>query len=279
MKFSKYQGAGNDFLIVENRDGSIPEGVKRDLALRLCHRRFGVGGDGLLLIEPPEEGTARMRIFNPDGTEAEMCGNGLRCFVRYLYDRGEAPEEGVVIETLAGPKEAKPMVVGGLPYIQVRMGEPKVEDLDLRLPLEGEAFTVHWVDIGVPHAVLFVEDLDGIDVRRIGGFIRSHEHFPKGTNVDFLQQEGENRFSIRTYERGVEDETLACGTGVAAGGAVALLLGRADPQAPVEVKARGGKLWVTAEWEGDRIRELLLLGPAEPVFEGEIRMKISGLSL
>lgn len=271
MKFYKYHGAGNDFILIDNHQDEIEEGSKSKLAVKLCHRRFGIGGDGLLLLENSEEADARMRIFNPDGSEAEMCGNGIRCFAKHIYDHGIIRREELGIDTLGGIKKASLTIEKGrVTYVKVDMGRPRVNNLNLVIPVKGMEMEMAALEVGVPHAVLFVDDLPGVEVFELGREIRNNPLFPNGTNVNFLQRVGENRFRVRTYERGVEGETLACGTGICASGAAAVLLGLADADKPIEVEARGGKIFVEAVRAGGEIERVYVSGPAEFVFEGEI---------
>lgn len=264
MKFYKYQGAGNDFIIIDNRRGGISEGEKSELAKKLCDRRFGVGGDGLLFVEKSRGADARMRIFNPDGSEAEMCGNGIRCFAKHVYEKGIARKKEVSIETLAGIKKVRLTIESGrVAYVRAELGKPLLKALNQKIKIDDREIEVSVLEVGVPHVVVFVNDIDAVDVRSTGRTIRYNKQFPNGTNVNFLQEVGKNVFKVRTYERGVEDETLACGTGIGACGFAALLLSRADAGRAIELRARGGILFVEVEKEN-----VYLNGPAEFVFEG-----------
>ncbi|MFQ5887605.1 MAG: diaminopimelate epimerase [Candidatus Hydrothermarchaeales archaeon] len=239
MRFFKYHGAGNDFVLIDNLNLGIAEEDKSDLAVKLCDRRFGVGGDGLLLVEPSSIADARMRIFNPDGSEASMCGNGIRCFSKYLYDHDIAKKETLKIETKAGLKEALLTVENGVvTYVRVDMGKPLFEREDIpaegsgrlinhRMDVDGRNVVVNGVNTGVPHLVIFSDNVEDEEVKKVGSALRHNEMFPEGTNVNFVEKIGENTFKIRTYEKGVEDETLACGTGITASGAVAVVLNEA----------------------------------------------------
>lgn len=279
MKFCKYHGAGNDFILIDNRKGEIEESNKPKLAVKLCHRRFGIGGDGLLLVENSEKADARMRIFNPDGSEAEMCGNGIRCFAKYLYNHGLIRKKELEIETLAGVKKAFLTVENGrVAYVKVDLGKPRVENLRLKIPVKGVEMEMAAIDTGVPHAVLFVQDLNNTDVVTLGREIRYNRTFPRGTNVNFLQKVGENAFRIRTYERGVEGETYACGTGISAAGAAAVLLGEADDSLPIRIEAKGGQIFLEVEKVDNAIEKISMRGPAELVFEGEIQLGEDGVN-
>ncbi|NOZ76278.1 MAG: diaminopimelate epimerase [Euryarchaeota archaeon] len=272
MDFCKYHGAGNDFVVVDNLQGRIREGEKPGLARRLCHRRFGVGADGLILVEPSGEADVRMRIFNPDGSEAEMCGNGIRCLAKHVHDSGLVPKEEIAVETMAGVKEVALTVEDGrVTYVRVDMGRPRVSMVARTIGVEDGEVEVTALDTGVPHVVVFTDDLDGVDVRGLGAELRYRtDLFPRGTNVNFVQGAGDNTFRIRTYERGVEAETLACGTGITASGVAAVILGKADPARPVEFRARGGTVFIEVEMEGGEVKRAYMRGPVEFVFRGQI---------
>lgn len=263
LRFTKMNGAGNDFVMLDNRDGSLR--LERETIARICNRHRGVGADGLLMVEPPQNGADfRMRYFNSDGGEAEMCGNGARCFARFaqrLTGKGDA----ISFETIAGNISAD--FVGE--YVRLAMSEPK--DLRLNQELELTPKTiVHAVNTGVPHAVVFIEDLENVPVERLGAAIRYHEHFaPRGTNVNFAKQLAAQDIAIRTYERGVEGETLACGTGVVASALIFHELTGAS--APIGVHVRGGeRLEVSFERTSSGYKNVTLTGPADFVFDGEI---------
>ncbi|WP_457555418.1 diaminopimelate epimerase [Candidatus Pyrohabitans sp.] len=281
MRFYKYHGAGNDFVLLENLNGEIEEEAKAELARVLCDRHFGVGADGLLLVERSSRAEARFRYFNGDGSEAEMCGNGMRCFAKHLYDFGIVKREEMRIETLAGIINVKVFPHDGVVReVEVELGAPRLlrreipalgegRFLNQLLKVEDKELRVSAVNTGVPHAVVFVEDVESVDVHRLGRALRFHRLFPQGANVNFLQKLGENTFAVRTYERGVEGETLACGTGVAACAAVVVLLGEASPGKVVEIRARGGTLFVRAQMRNGEVVNLRMRGPAKRVFRGE----------
>jgi len=280
MRFYKYQGAGNDFILIDEQEERVAEREKAPLSRDLCDRHFGVGGDGLLFISGSDTADVGMRIFNPDGSEAEMCGNGIRCLAKHAYDRGRVKEKSFMVETPAGMKEIELEVEDGkAKYVKVDMGKPHFERdripavgegklIDEELDLGDEKLRISAVNTGVPHAVVLVDDVEEADVEELGRRIRQNALFPKGANVNFLQKTDGRSFKVRTYERGVEAETLACGTGIVACGAVAVALGEAKGGGEIEVLARGGKLRVEVVKEGDRISGLYLWGPAEFVFEG-----------
>ncbi len=259
-------GAGNDFVLLDNRDGKLALG-NAEIA-RLCDRHRGVGSDGLLLVEPAQRGADfRMRYHNADGGEAEMCGNGARCFARFAA-RLSGNSDAVSFETIAGVITAR--LLGE--NVELQMSEPHSLQPGTTLDLAGEKHTVHFVNTGVPHAVVFVDDLEAIDIRKLGAATRFHPHFaPRGTNANFVRQIDTQTIAIRTYERGVEDETLACGTGMVACALITHeLTGAASP---VRVKVRGGDtLEVAFEKAGETFKNVKLTGPADFVFEGDVAL-------
>jgi diaminopimelate epimerase len=267
LTFTKMSGAGNDFVMLNNLKGEIvldAEGITR-----LCDRHFGVGADGLMLLEPPTSGDAdfRMAYFNADGSSADMCGNGARCFARYAQREGRPRADRLVLETGAG------LVTAALSgdRVTIQLTAPRGLELDRAVVLaDGQTCRVHSCNTGVPHAVIFVEEADGVDVAGLGRELRFHEAFaPAGTNVNFVEVMAHDAIRVRTYERGVEGETLACGTGVTAS---AILSHRVRGiRHPVHVRVQGGDvLLVDFEDQGTAIENVRLTGPAEFVFEGRI---------
>lgn len=266
LHFTKMNGAGNDFVVVDNRRGELQLG--RETIARLCDRHRGVGADGLLAVEPARNGADfRMRYYNADGGEAEMCGNGARCFARFAGRLAGAGER-ISFETEAGVISAE--FVGD--NVRLAMSEPQGMRLreSVQLP-GGTTLTVHSVNTGVPHAVVVVDDLEAVPVMEYGAGLRYHTHFaPRGTNANFIAPLDAQTLGIRTYERGVEGETLACGTGVTASALIFHELTGA--KSPVTVKVRGGDtLSVGFEEEGRGVyRNVTLTGPADFVFVGEV---------
>ena len=266
LRFTKMNGAGNDFVLLDNRAGDL----RLDAAQisRICDRHRGVGADGILVLEKPANGADfRMRYYNSDGGEAEMCGNGARCFARYA-SRVAGPVEKLSFETPAGVIGAS--LEGEL--VRLEMSEPTDLRLNLDVPLSDKTVCAHFVNSGVPHVVVPVDDLEAVDVQRLGSSIRRHPLFaPKGTNANFLHRVGERKIAIRTYERGVESETLACGTGVVAS---ALIFAATEKvEGPIGVLVRGGEeLTVGFQRNGDRFTEVTLTGPADFAFEGTIEL-------
>jgi diaminopimelate epimerase len=266
LRFTKMNGAGNDFVMIDNRAGDLQ--LASEQISKICDRHRGVGADGVLVLERPTNGANfRMRYYNADGGEAEMCGNGARCFARYA-SHVAGPVEKLSFETPAGVIGAD--LHGELVCLQ--MSEPKDLRLGIKIPLGDQVLDGHFVNTGVPHAVIPVDDLEKVDVRGTGSAIRHHELFsPQGANANFLKRRGDRQISIRTYERGVENETLACGTGVVASALVFAATERVD--GPIGVLVRGGnELKVGFDKVGDRFLNVTLTGPADFVFEGTIKL-------
>jgi len=264
LSFTKMNGAGNDFVVVDNRAGTLR--LDGATIARLCDRHRGIGADGLLAVEKAENGADfRMRYYNADGGEAEMCGNGARCFARFA-SRLTGALGDITFDTMAGVISAR--LLGE--RVQLQMSQPKDLAPGVELEIAGQRRTVHFVNTGVPHAVVMVDDLEATDVLTLGAAIRHHAHFaPKGTNANFIQPVGMRSLAIRTYERGVEGETLACGTGVVASAIIFHELTPAAP--PISVRVRGGEtLEVGFVKTVDGYREVTLTGPAEFVFDGKI---------
>jgi diaminopimelate epimerase len=269
LSFTKMNGAGNDFVMLDNRDAALA--LTRDQIALLCDRHRGVGADGVLIVEPAGNGADfRMRYYNADGGEAEMCGNGARCFARYARRVSGHDGDGISFETQAGVIGAR--CLGG--DVQIDMSAPHSYAVATTLIAHGEELTVHSINTGVPHAVIFVDDLEGADVQRLGAAIRYHAHFaPKGTNVNFVSVRGPGEIAVRTYERGVEGETLACGTGVVACALIHHLETGVD--APVTIEVRGGDTlrvgFETGETAED-FEKVTLTGPADFVFDGTVAL-------
>ena len=269
LEFTKMNGAGNDFVLIDNRAQTIK--FARDQIARLCDRHRGIGADGLLMLIPSVSGKAdwAWEFFNSDGSSGEMCGNGARCFARFVQSRtGSAgdfsfeTEAGIIAASFHGDS------------VTVNLTEPADLRLDEQVPLSAGAhtITIHSLNTGVPHAVLFVPDAGKALVQQLGSEIRRHPHFGiRGTNVNFVQLLGSNRIRVRTFERGVEGETLACGTGVTA---AALVSSRVHKLiSPVRVHVEGGdELEVSFKETNGQFTDVRLTGPAEFVFEGRIEI-------
>jgi diaminopimelate epimerase len=260
-------GAGNDFILVDNRAGEFR--LTPGQVAALCHRQRGVGADGIMLLIPcvSERADWAWDFYNSDGSRAEMCGNGARCFARFVQRLTGVPGP-MTFETVAGVVtatfEGERVTVGLTPPHDLR--------LDQRIEANGQALVVDSLNTGVPHAVVFVPDADRAMVEPLGAALRYHPHFaPKGTNVNFVQVLAPGTIRVRTYERGVEGETLACGTGVTASALIAAR--RHGYGSPVQVRVQGGDtLEVRFEPQGDEFREVRLTGPADFVFEGRIEV-------
>ena len=268
LQFYKMNGAGNDFIVIDNRDHAVS--LDEDTISALCDRHRGVGADGILVVEPAEQGADfRFRYYNADGGEAEMCGNGARCFGRFAAHLGDGePKEQVSFETMAGTLTAH--LIGE--NVRIAMSDPHDLKLDLGLDIDGLSGAIHFINTGVPHVVVFVDELEQIDVLKYGTLLRYHPAFaPAGTNVNFAQVLSPYHVAIRTYERGVEDETLACGTGMTAVALLHHLLHAAT--SPVKVDCEGGDtLEIGFQSQGAVFTDVTLSGPADFVFEGAIEI-------
>ena len=267
LDFTKMNGAGNDFVLMDNRERKIA--LSRDQIIRLCDRHCGVGADGVLLLLPCASGNAdwAWQFYNSDGSTGEMCGNGARCFSRFVQ-RLLGLKGGFTFETEAGVITAS--FQGEL--VTVNLTPPGPPRLKQQVALSTGTETIHSINTGVPHAVVFVSDADRVMLQQVGPEIRRHPHFgPKGTNVNFVQRLGPNRIRVRTFERGVEGETLACGTGVTAAALVAARLHGFTSPVKVQVQS-GGQLQVSFKDEHGEFSEVRLTGPAEFVFTGRIEL-------
>ena len=267
LRFTKMNGAGNDFVMLDNRDLKLR--LTREQIVRLCDRHRGVGADGLLLVELCASGKAdfRWEFFNSDGSEAEMCGNAARCFARFVQELGWQ-KPSVTLETTAGVIHA--VYHGEL--VKLGLSAPHGLRLHDKVKTSHGELAVSSINTGVPHAIVFVEDADKAMVGPLGRELRFHDHFkPKGTNVNFVQPLDAQTIRVRTYERGVEGETLACGTGVCASAIVAHLVH--FTHAPVKVRVQGGDtLEVDFKVHGNDVRDVMLKGPADFVFEGTLEL-------
>lgn len=266
IDFVKMVASGNDFIVADGLRLSVND--LRKLAQEACDRRYGVGADGLLVLERSKAADFKMRIFNPDGGEAEMCGNGARCAALYAKENRISGKR-MRFETIAGLIEAE--VKGGI--VMLKMPDPADLRRQVNLIIENEDYIAHFVNTGVPHTVIYVEDLDSLDVKRLGREIRRHGIFaPKGTNVDFVELQKGNAIRVRTYERGVEDETLACGTGVVAAAIISAAM--KDFKSPVICLTRGGdKLKIYFKRNGNDFTDVYLEGAAKKVFCGRYILK------
>jgi diaminopimelate epimerase len=265
IEFWKMSGSGNDFILIDNREGAVSEGEKGRLVQRVCRRRESAGADGLIFLTKSDRYDFGWQYFNADGGEVDMCGNGTRCIARFAYLKGIVGTK-MTFETRTGPVSAE--VMGRV--VKVLMPNPSDLQLDIGLPREPEWLTVDSINTGVPHVVVQVEDLEGHPVVDQGRSIRYDPLFsPEGTNANFIKVNGPDLVETRTYERGVEDETLACGTGAIASVLVASARGMVD--SPVKVKTRGGEeLKIHFGKEGDRFEGIWLEGGTSIVYQAEL---------
>ncbi len=277
MKFEKMQGAGNDYIYFNLFEEKIDD--PSALSIKLSDRHFGVGGDGIVLIGPSSEGDFSMRMFNADGSEAEMCGNASRCVAKYLYERGLTDKREIALDTKAGIKYLQLFIdpqTDTVQRVRVNMGTATVssesipviselpEVIDQPLTIDGKELRITCVSMGNPHAVIFMSDIDNLELDEIGPKIENHPMFPQRTNVEFIEVVDRNTFKMRVWERG-SGETLACGTGACASVVAGVLNNRCDTC--VTVKLKGGDLDI--EWDKTN-NQVYLMGDAHFVFKGEI---------
>lgn len=271
MRFWKMHGLGNDYIVIDNRDQKITEKETSRLAERLCERRFSIGADGLLLVYNSTIADIKMRILNSDGSEAEMCGNGIRCFSKYCYENSIVPKTEFSVETLAGIKHVWLSLEDyEVSSVKVDMGAANWQRSSLPMLGEGtcinqnlrvddDIYKITCLSMGNPHCVTFVENIDTFPVYEVGPLIENNKVFPKRTNVGFVQVQSQNELNVRVWERGC-GETLACGTGTCAAVAAANKLGKVGDKVTVHVL--GGNLYVELD------KTIFLSGAAEKVFEG-----------
>jgi diaminopimelate epimerase len=271
IQFSKLHGNGNDFIMInEYNEPVINDDKKADFAQKYCDRRFGIGADGVLFLSRSKSTDLKMRLFQPDGSEAEMCGNGIRCLIKFALDAGYVSPGTASVETMAGilPVEVKDL--GNEVWVKVNMGKPLFDSKDIPMRVKGEFIDeelenmqVSVVNTGVPHAVIFIDDLESVDIDRLAPPVRYNPVFPRGTNVNFVNVTPDGILNVRTYERGIEGETLSCGTGSVAAAVIAHRLGRTGNE--VTINTLGGILNVTIEND-----IAFMEGPAVTVFNGTI---------
>lgn len=281
LNFTKWHGLGNDFVLMELSPDAIPQEKIAGFVHRVCHRHFGVGGDGLVFVYCDDKGFINMRIFNADGTEPEMCGNAIRCVAKYLYTKGLVKDTSFPIQTKAGIKVPEVIIKDGdVTAVKVDMGEPILESeqipfkgergskvIDQEIQVDGKKILITAVSMGNPHCILFIDErVDQFPVHILGPQLECHRLFPAKTNVEFVEVLDRNRVSVRVWERGV-GETLACGTGACAVAVGGSLCGHLDPS--VEVNLSGGRLYV--EWGSNN--HVYMTGPAVEVFQGRCRVE------
>jgi len=265
IDFFKMSGSGNDFILIDNRQGSLVVGNVVEFVKSVCERKVSVGADGLIIIEPSDRVDFRWRFFNADGSEVEMCGNGGRCAARFAYLMGIAGEK-MSFETGAGIIDAE--VRGDV--VKLRLTDPQNLVMDDKIQIKNQTLFVHSINTGVPHVVHFVRDPDGFDVFNTGRAIRYHEHYqPAGTNANFITVLDGRTIRVRTYERGVEDETLACGTGSVASALIAAQKGLVE--SPVDVRVQGGELLrIYFEKTETGFTKVYLEGTVKMVYQGKL---------
>ena len=280
MKFTKMQGLGNDYVYVNCFKETIEN--PPEMAKKVSNRNFGIGSDGLIMINPSDVADFEMEMYNADGSRSEMCGNGIRCVGKYVYDYGLTEKEHISVETLAGIKYLDLTVEDGkVKLVKVDMGSPElvpenipiVADgnrvIDEPINVNGTEYRMTGVSMGNPHAVVYVEDVKGLDIETIGPAFENHERFPNRVNTEFVKVLDRNTVEMRVWERG-SGETMACGTGACAA-AVAAMLSGCVSEGETAVELRGGRLFVT--WDRTK-NKVLLTGPAETVFEGTLAERI-----
>ena len=277
MKFTKMQGLGNDYVYVN----CIKETIENppEMAKKVSNRNFGIGSDGLIMINPSDVADFEMEMYNADGSRSEMCGNGIRCVGKYVYDYGLTEKEHISVETLAGIKYLDLTVEDGkVKLVKVDMGSPElvpenipiVADgnrvIDEPINVNGTEYRMTGVSMGNPHAVVYVEDVKGLDIETIGPAFENHERFPNRVNTEFVKVLDRNTVEMRVWERG-SGETMACGTGACAVAVACILNGFTEDK--VTVKLLGGDLQIEWDKEADKI---YMTGPAEVSFDGEINL-------
>jgi len=271
IQFTKLHGNGNDFILIDEYSGTVvADNKKANFAEKYCNRRFGIGGDGVLFISKSGSADVKMKLFQPDRSEAEMCGNGIRCLVKYALEAGYLSPGTTTVETVAGILPVDVKGHGDEMLVKVNMGIPLFDRKDIPAKGDGEfinemikGMQVSVINTGVPHAVIFVDNLKDVDIDTMAPPIRYNNIFPKGTNVNFVNVADERHINIRTYERGVEGETLSCGTGSVASAVIAHHLGLTGSE--VTVNTLGGILNITLE-AGYAFME----GTAKTVFNGNL---------
>ena len=278
MKFTKMHGTGNDYISVNGFEEKLEN--PSEAAVKLSDRRFGIGSDGLILILPSDVADCRMEMFNADGSIGKMCGNGIRCVAKYVYDRGLVKKDVLRVETRSGVKTLQLRVEDGkVASVRVNMGQPELDpekipvlfskdrmvDEEVYTP-SGNVWRVTCVSMGNPHAVIFVDDVEGVNLPAIGPEMEKHAMFPERANIEFAQVTGPHEVQMRVWERG-SGETLACGTGACACAVASVLTGKADRD--VTVHLRGGDLHVF--WDPDT-DDVYMEGPAAFVFDGTVEI-------
>ena len=277
MKFTKMQGCGNDYVYVNGMEEKIPPEKKPELVRRLSDRHFGIGGDGVIFINASVHADFEMEMYNADGSRGEMCGNGIRCVAKYVYDYGLTDKTQISVETLGGIKYLDLTVEDGkVVLVKVDMGKPELKSdlipiisenekvIDEPIEVDGQVYHMTGVSMGNPHTVIYVDDVKNLDLEKIGPKFENHERFPKRINTEFVHCIDRNTVEMRVWERG-SGETLACGTGACAVAVASILNNLTDTR--VTVKLLGGDLQI--EWDREK-NHVFMTGPAKVVFDGVI---------
>lgn len=276
LKFTKMHGTGNDYVYVDLFEQTVEN--MPELSIQISDRHFGIGSDGLIGIAPSETADCRMIMFNADGSEGAMCGNGIRCVAKYVYEHGIVPKNQITVETKSGIKHLDLTIEDGLvTYVTVNMGQAILAPAEIPVNADGDDFiarpltaggkdyVVTCVSMGNPHCVVFTEGIDELDLEKIGPFFEQHELFPDRINTEFVEVIDRKTIKMRVWERG-SGETISCGTGTCAATVASVLNGHCDRDTEIEVRVRGGALYDTYLKNG----EVLMKGPATEVFQGEI---------
>ena len=275
MKFTKMQGCGNDYVYVNGFTEKLSPEEKPEIVRNLSDRHFGIGGDGVIFINPAEEADFEMEMYNADGSRGEMCGNGIRCVGKYMYDYGLTDKEAISVETLAGIKYLQFFIENGkVAKVKVDMGSPILTPAEIPVAAEGERavdepivvdgteYRMTCISMGNPHAIVYVDDVKNLPIEKIGPSFEKHERFPNRVNTEFVKVLDRNTVEMRVWERG-SGETLACGTGACATAVACILNGLTEEK--VTVKLLGGDLEI--EWDREK-NKVFMTGPAKVVFDG-----------
>lgn len=279
MKFTKMHGIGNDYIYVDCFSENV--NLDQETIKKLSDRHFGIGGDGVILICPSEVADAKMQMFNADGSEGQMCGNGIRCVGKYVYEHGIAHQKKIKIETLAGIKELNLHVneFDEVESIEVQMGEPKLEKenipvlsetpqvINMPLDVNGHTYYITCVSMGNPHCVIYVKDVASLDLEKIGTLFENNPIFPERINTEFVEMVGKNEFKMRVWERG-SGETLACGTGACASVVASYYNHYLNQDEEITVHLLGGDLFITYQSNG----QVVMRGSATEVFTGDVNL-------
>ena len=283
MKFTKMHGCGNDYVYVNGFEEHIPDEKKSELAIKVSNRNFGIGSDGLIFINPGKTAEFEMEMYNADGSRSEMCGNGIRCVGKYIYDHKLSDKTEITVESAGAVKYLTlfPGNDGKIEKVRVNMGSPILESklvpvvsdnekvIDEKIDVKGKEYRMTCVSMGNPHAVVFMDDVKDLDIEKLGPYFENHERFPKRTNTEFVQVIDRSHVFMRVWERGT-GETLACGTGCCATAIACVLNGLTDES--VDVNVLGGHIQI--EW--DRQNDIIYMtGPAKVSFEGEYKADLN----